>query len=41
MHNILIIEDEKSFAYLTTIALSKSGFNVENAEDGLEGIKKF
>jgi DNA-binding response OmpR family regulator len=41
MHNILIIEDEKSLAFLTTIALSKSGFNVEKAEDGLEGIRKF
>jgi DNA-binding response OmpR family regulator len=41
MHNILIIEDEKSLAFLTAIALSKSGFNVEKAEDGLEGIRKF
>jgi len=41
MHNILVIEDEKSIAFLTTIALSKSGFNVEKAEDGLEGIRKF
>lgn len=41
MHNILIIEDEQSLAFLTTIALSKSGFNVEKAEDGLEGIRKF
>ena len=41
MHNILVIEDEKSLAFLTAIALTKSGFNVEKAEDGLEGIKKF
>lgn len=41
MHNILVIEDEKSIAFLATIALSKSGFNVEKAADGLEGIKKF
>jgi len=41
MHNILVIEDEQAIAFLTTIALSKSGFNVEKAADGLEGIKKF
>lgn len=41
MHNILVIDDEKSIAFLTSIALSKSGFNVEKASDGLEGIKKF
>lgn len=41
MHNILVIDDEESIAFLTTSALSKSGFNVEKAEDGLEGIKKF
>ena len=41
MHNILVIDDEQSIAFLTTIALSKSGFNVEKASDGLEGIKKF
>lgn len=41
MHNILVIDDEKSIAFLTSIALSKSGFNVEKAINGLEGIQKF
>jgi DNA-binding response OmpR family regulator len=41
MYNILIIDDEKSILYLLTMALTKFGFNVETASDGLEGIKKF
>jgi len=41
MYNVLIIDDEKSILYVLTMALTKFGFNVETASDGLEGIKKF
>jgi CheY-like chemotaxis protein len=41
MHNVLIIDDEKSILYVLTIVLTNLGFNVETAADGLEGIKKF
>jgi CheY-like chemotaxis protein len=41
MRNILVIDDEESIVRITTIALSKFGFNVEKATNGLEGIKKF
>ncbi len=41
MYNVLIIDDEKSILHVLTIALTKYGFNVETASDGLEGIKKF
>ncbi len=41
MRNILVIDDEESIVRITTMALSKFGFNVEKATDGLEGIKKF
>ena len=41
MHNILVIDDEKTIVSILTMALTKFGFNVETAGDGLEGIKKF
>ena len=41
MHNVLIIDDEKSILRVLTIVLTNLGFNVETAADGLEGIKKF
>ena len=41
MRNILVIDDEESIVRITTMALSKFGFNVEKATDGFEGIKKF
>jgi len=41
MHNILVIDNEESILLMITMALAKSGFNVEIAADGLEGIKKF
>ena len=41
MHNILLIDDEKSIVTVLTMALTKFGFNVETATDGLEGVRKF
>ncbi len=41
MYNILVIDDEKSILLILTMALTKFGFNVETASDGLVGIKKF
>ncbi len=41
MYNILIIDDEKSILHVLTMALTRFGFNVETASDGLKGIKKF
>jgi DNA-binding response OmpR family regulator len=41
MHTVLIIDNEKSILHVLTIVLTKFGFNVETASDGLEGIKKF
>jgi CheY-like chemotaxis protein len=41
MYNILVIDDEKAIGMLLTQALSKLGWHVETALDGLEGIKKF
>ncbi len=41
MHNILVIDNEESILLMLTTALSKYGFNVEIAVDGMEGIKKF
>ena len=40
MNNILVIDDEESIARLFAIVLTKHGFNVETAADGLKGIKK-
>ena len=41
MYNILVIDDEKSILHMLTLALTRFGFSVETASDGLEGIKKF
>ncbi len=41
MGKILVIDDEEQVVLLLTMALSKCGFNVEIATNGVEGIKKF
>ena len=41
MHNILVIDDEKMILDLVQLALTRAGFEVEIAQDGQEGIKKF
>jgi len=41
MYTILVIEDEKALGALITQALTKLGFQVETASDGMEGIEKF
>ncbi len=41
MYNVLVIDDEKSILHVLTMALTRFGFSVETASDGLEGIKKF
>ena len=41
MGKILVIDDEEQIVLVLTMALSKYGFNVEIATNGVEGIKKF
>ena len=41
MSAILVIDDEKGILQLMHQALTKFGHNVETADDGLEGIRKF
>jgi len=41
MGKILVIDDEEQIVLMLTMALSKFGFNVEIATNGMEGIKKF
>lgn len=41
MRNVLVIDDDELIVLIIAEALSKSGFNVEKATNGLEGIKKF
>lgn len=41
MGKILVIDDEEQVVLVLTMALSKYGFNVEIATNGVEGIKKF
>ncbi|RJP79611.1 MAG: response regulator [Desulfobacteraceae bacterium] len=41
MYNILVIDDEQAIGMLLTKVLSKYGYRVETALDGLEGIRKF
>jgi CheY-like chemotaxis protein len=41
MYTILVIDDEKTIGAMITKALTKLGFLVESASDGLEGIEKF
>jgi len=41
MYHILVIDDEKAILDAIKIELSRAGFKVEIALDGLEGIQKF
>ena len=41
MSTILVIDDEKGILQLMLQALTKFGHNVETADDGQEGIRKF
>jgi CheY-like chemotaxis protein len=41
MSTILVIDDEKGILQLMHQALTKYGHNVETADDGREGIRKF
>ena len=41
MSTILVIDDEKGILQLMHQALTKYGYNVETADDGQEGIRKF
>jgi len=41
MCNILVIDDEESVLKIINQALTRFGFSVETASDGVEGIKKF
>jgi len=39
--NILVIDDDETIPLVLAAALTKFGFNVVTAADGLEGIEKF
>ena len=41
MSRVLVIDDEKAIRKLLEIALTRSGFHVDMAADGQEGISKF
>lgn len=41
MGKILVIDDEEQIVLMLAMALSKYGFDVEIATNGVEGIKKF
>jgi two-component system response regulator VicR len=41
MYHILVIDDEKPILDMVRLALTRVGFEVEIASDGLEGIQKF
>ena len=41
MSTILVIDDEKGILQFMHQALTKYGYNVETADDGQEGIRKF
>ncbi len=41
MHQILVIDDEKAILDVVQMALTRAGFEVETAADGLKGIQKF
>ena len=41
MNRILVIDDEEVIALIVTHALTTSGFTIEMATNGIEGIKKF
>jgi putative two-component system response regulator len=38
MHNILVVEDEKSLATAMTLALEDQGYGIETAENGFEAL---
>lgn len=40
MKKILLIEDDLTFSSILTIGLKSKGYAVENAYDGIDGIKK-
>jgi two-component system response regulator AtoC len=39
-HRVLVIDDEKNMRHMLQIMLSKAGYSVESASDGLEGLEK-
>lgn len=39
MENILVVDDDKDIAFMLKDYLSKEGYKVETAHDGLEGLK--
>ena len=41
MYHILVIDDENAILNVVQTALSRAGFKVEIALDGIEGIQKF
>ncbi len=41
MESVLIIDDEQSILQVFDYALTRSGFTVETAADGREGLQKF
>lgn len=41
MHSILVIDDEKLILNMLKLALTQSGYEVELAINGKEGVKKF
>jgi len=41
MNHILVIDDEEVIALMITHALTKFGFDIAIAADGIEGLKKF
>jgi CheY-like chemotaxis protein len=41
MQNILVIDDEPQIRSMVRLILERSGYNVMEASDGLEGLKQF
>jgi two-component system response regulator AtoC len=39
-HRVLVIDDEKNMRHMLQIMLSKAGYSVETAGDGMEGLEK-
>ena len=39
--NILLVEDDKNLSFVLTDYLTMSGYNVEHAENGVEGLELF
>ena len=38
---VLVVEDESSFVEALTVGLSREGFRVEVAVDGMEALRRF